>query len=551
MHRNLGIDAGGAGPAGRAGNGRPRVLFVCGSGNQTTQMHAIARALEGEIDASFTPFYGTGVFVAILTRLGLLERTIAGGEWRRSALDYFGDHALAVDDRGVMGGYDLVVKCQDIVRQSNLDGYPTVLVQEGMTDPETLLFEIVTRVNLLPLWFASTAATGLSHRYDRFCVASTGYRDLFVSRGVDPAKVVVTGIPNFDDLASYAGRRLLPLTDYVLVVTSDARETYKLDDRKAFLARALRIAAGRPLVFKLHPNEHRERAVAEIRRVAPGATIVADGKAEELIGACAALVTEYSTCSYTGLALGKEVHSHFDEAELRRLMPLQNGRAAEEIADVCRAMLRARAAPVRSAATPVSGVRKRSPMQPSTIRTPAERSGSRINTALTIAVHAACLSAFFVPFTRTAAALAVGGYVLRMWAITTGYHRYFSHRSFKTGRGFQFFLACVGASAIENGPLWWASWHRRHHRHSDEVEDRHSPVRYGFWQSHTGWYLWGDGDYPDLSNVQDLAKFPELVWIDKYKGVPLVTYAILCTWIGGLSGLVWGFFGWALRYRVE
>jgi stearoyl-CoA desaturase (Delta-9 desaturase) len=175
-------------------------------------------------------------------------------------------------------------------------------------------------------------------------------------------------------------------------------------------------------------------------------------------------------------------------------------------------------------------------------RTSGEIAMSRLSTVLTLAVHGACVAALFVPLTRMAAALAVLGYLVRMWAVTTGYHRYFSHRSFKTGRVFQFVLGWLGASAMENGPLWWASWHRRHHKHSDQDGDMHSPVRYGFWRSHMGWFLWGEADYPDLSNVQDLAKFPELCWIEKYKWVPLVTHAALCWLLGGLPGLMWGFF---------
>jgi stearoyl-CoA desaturase (Delta-9 desaturase) len=176
------------------------------------------------------------------------------------------------------------------------------------------------------------------------------------------------------------------------------------------------------------------------------------------------------------------------------------------------------------------------------LRTPAEIAMSRLSTVLTLAVHGACVAALLVPLTRKALILAVLGYLIRMWAVTTGYHRYFSHRSFKTGRVFQFVLAWLGASAMENGPLWWASWHRRHHKHSDQEGDRHSPVRFGFWRSHMGWFLWGEADYPDLSNVQDLAKFPELCWIEKYKWVPLVSYASMCWLVGGLSGVMWGFF---------
>jgi stearoyl-CoA desaturase (delta-9 desaturase) len=156
------------------------------------------------------------------------------------------------------------------------------------------------------------------------------------------------------------------------------------------------------------------------------------------------------------------------------------------------------------------------------------------------AMHAACLLVFVVPFSATVVWLAVGGYLLRMWAITAGYHRYFSHRSFKTSRAFQFVLAVIGTSAMENGPLWWASWHRNHHRWSDQPGDPHSPLQRGFWHAHMGWILDSTSDQPDLSNVADLSRYPELRFLERHKWWPLVGYAALCYWIGGVSGLVWG-----------
>ena len=157
------------------------------------------------------------------------------------------------------------------------------------------------------------------------------------------------------------------------------------------------------------------------------------------------------------------------------------------------------------------------------------------------AMHAACLLVFVVPFSATVVWLAVGGYLLRMWAITAGYHRYFSHRSFKTSRAFQFVLAVIGTSAMENGPLWWASWHRRHHREADSPDDPHSPVQYGFWQAHLGWVLSGRYDNPDLSNIADMARFPELRFLDRHKWLPLIGYALGCYAIAGVAGVVWGF----------
>jgi hypothetical protein len=165
-----------------------------------------------------------------------------------------------------------------------------------------------------------------------------------VGKGAHPERIVVTGIPNFDDCARYL-KNDFPLRDYVLVCTSDARETMKLDNRKRFIGRAIALAAGRPLVFKLHPNEDWARATAEIERWAPGARVFTHGSAEEMVANCAALLCQYSTLAFVGLALGKEVSSYWDLEELRRLMPIQGGGAAGRIAQVCRALLASERAP--------------------------------------------------------------------------------------------------------------------------------------------------------------------------------------------------------------
>ena len=72
-----------------------------------------------------------------------------------------------------------------------------------------------------------------------------------------------------------------------------------------------------------------------------------------------------------------------------------------------------------------------------------------------ILMHVACLSALFVEFSWQVGLLCVGNYFLRMFGITAGYHRYFSHRAYKTSRWFQFVLAWLGCSALQKGPLWW------------------------------------------------------------------------------------------------
>ena len=165
-----------------------------------------------------------------------------------------------------------------------------------------------------------------------------------------------------------------------------------------------------------------------------------------------------------------------------------------------------------------------------------------VSNVLFVAIHAAALLVFAVAPTWKALALALGGYLVRMWAITAGYHRYFAHRTYKTSRAFQFVLAVLGATAMQNGPIWWASVHRKHHKSSDRPDDPHSPVMRGFWYAHIGWVF--DRTLPaprDESNVRDLTRYPELRWIDRHDWVPLSAYGLACFAIGGLPCFVWGF----------
>jgi hypothetical protein len=317
---------------------RQKILFICGSINQTTQMHQIARELP-EYEHAFTPYYVDG-FLEHCRQAGLLEFTVAGNKLRRRCEDYLSRHGLPVDPHGRSGGYDLILSCSDLVVPRNLRHQRVVLVQEGILDPVGLPFHLYRRLRFLPRWLAGTATTGLSLAYEKFCVASDGYRDLFVSLGVPAERIVVTGIPNFDDCRKYEDNEF-PSRGYVLVCTSDARETFKRDDRAAFLRRCVEIAAGRQLLFKLHPNENAERATREIRKHAPGASIYVTGNTEHMIANCDVLITQWSSTAFVGLALGKEVHSDHDLAELRRLLPLQNRSAAHNVAAVCRELLSA------------------------------------------------------------------------------------------------------------------------------------------------------------------------------------------------------------------
>jgi len=170
-------------------------------------------------------------------------------------------------------------------------------------------------------------------------------------------------------------------------------------------------------------------------------------------------------------------------------------------------------------------------------------------------MHLACLGVIWVGVSPVAVGTAVGLYVLRMFAITGFYHRYFSHRTFKVSRGVQFAFALLGASAAQRGPIWWAAHHRHHHAHSDRPEDVHSPSQRGFLWSHMGWFLSRRHFAPDLGRVRDLLRYPELRWLDRFDilvpfvlavGLLVLGKTLEARWPSlGTSGaqmLVWGFF---------
>lgn len=312
---------------------RKKILFIGGSINQTSQMHQIAMHLP-EYEHHFTPYYADGI-VDWWRRRGLLEFTILGEKLARRSLAYLQTHDLSVDYGGSLGGYHLVLTCADLIIPRNIRDSKIILVQEGMTDPEGFVYYLV-RTLRLPRYLASTSMMGLSHRYDYFCVASEGYRDKFIAKGVDQDRIVVTGIPNFDDCARLLDNDF-PFSGYVLACTSDSRETFRYENRRRFLESCVDIAAGRQLIIKLHPNENIARAEREIARWAPGAIVFSTGDTDHMIANCDVLVTLWSTVVYVGIALGKEVYSGFDLDVLRRLAPIQNrGASARTIADLCR-----------------------------------------------------------------------------------------------------------------------------------------------------------------------------------------------------------------------
>lgn len=309
-----------------------KALYICGSLNQTRMMHSIAQHLP-QFEAYFTPYFCDG-WMRVLQRQGWLDFTVLGGRFVEQTLRYLEDQWVAFDFEGLGGPYDLVVTCSDLIVPKRIRSSKLVLVQEGMTDPENLAYRLVKNLGL-PRWLASTATTGLSDAYDLFCVASEGYRDLFIRKGARPEKIRVTGIPNFDHCESHLENDF-PHRDYVLVATSDMRETFRYENRRRFIERANRIADGRPLIFKFHPNEDTERAAREVERYSPSALFFSRGNTDHMVANCTTLVTRYSSVVYVAVALDKEVHSDLPMEHLKRLMPIQNkGGSAANIAAEC------------------------------------------------------------------------------------------------------------------------------------------------------------------------------------------------------------------------
>ncbi len=159
-----------------------------------------------------------------------------------------------------------------------------------------------------------------------------------------------------------------------------------------------------------------------------------------------------------------------------------------------------------------------------------------------LTVHLVCLAAFWTGVDRTAVILCVALYVVRMFAITAGYHRYFAHRAYRTSRGFRFLLAFLGCTAMQKGPLWWAANHRHHHKYSDTDHDPHSPIQRGFWWSHLGWILSSDYNETDWDAIKDWTKYPELVWLNRLWWAPPLVLGVLIWLVLGWSALIVGLF---------
>jgi len=317
---------------------RKKILFITGSINQTTQMHQISLQLS-EYDCWFSQiFTDSPVLKSLQKYTSLGDNTILGGQFKARSEDYLHRNQLNMDYGAKKNRYDLVVYCSDLIVASSLRKYKTIWVQEGMIDKPTFVSNSIKKLGLPAYFSGNTALNGSTNQFDIYCTASEGYSNYFTKGGTDSDKLFATGIPNYDNCSKFLNNNF-PYRDYVMVATSDMRETYRYEDREAFIRQTVKIADGRQLLFKLHPNEKFRRAEAEIKKYAPLDTLIYQtGNTDEMIANCSELITQYSTVVYTGLALGKKVHSYFDLDELQSRMPIQNnGTSAKNIANICRA----------------------------------------------------------------------------------------------------------------------------------------------------------------------------------------------------------------------
>ncbi|MFD1816730.1 hypothetical protein SAMN04515674_12313 [Pseudarcicella hirudinis] len=317
-----------------------KILFITGSMNQTSQMHQIAQELT-DFDCWFSQIFADSPLInALIKYTPFIDSTILAGQFRANSEKYIREHNLQMDYMAQKNRYDLVVYCSDLIIPDRMLQNKTLWVQEGMVDGYTWKSKWVKNLHFPPYFSGDTSLNGASNICDIYCAASDGYKDYFVKRGTNVSKILVTGIPNYDNIRQFL-KNDFPYHNYVMVATSDIRETFRKEDRIGFIKKATEIAAGRRLLFKLHPNEIYDRAVSEIKEHTPADTLIfQSGSTNDMIANCEELITQYSTVVYVGMALGKKVHSYFDLEELYRLNPIQNaGTSAQNIANICRSFV--------------------------------------------------------------------------------------------------------------------------------------------------------------------------------------------------------------------
>jgi stearoyl-CoA desaturase (delta-9 desaturase) len=155
--------------------------------------------------------------------------------------------------------------------------------------------------------------------------------------------------------------------------------------------------------------------------------------------------------------------------------------------------------------------------------------------------------------------IAAAMYLLTAVGITVGFHRLLTHRSFQTSKRFEYAFAVLGSMAVQGPVISWVADHRKHHAHTDEEGDPHSPhvghggglrgVLSGLWHAHSGWLMSTQGRADWKRYAPDLYEDPGMRLVGR-RFVPLVIlslvlpalagYAVSGTIAGAATGLLWG-----------
>jgi hypothetical protein len=307
---------------------KKNILCVVGSRNQTSQLHQISEYLKEDYNVFYTQIFGESYFYKLVAEAGFLDNTVLGRDssFTKSSQEYIREHNLDYDYRGMSKGiqYDLAMLSTDLIVPSSFKKIKTIWVQEGMIDPINNFAKLVKRLKLPTYTTANTSLNGTSNLADIYCAMSPGYKNYFSELGTSKEKILVTGVPNFDDIDALKNTSYHE-SGFVLVATSDIRELGGNDDRHFLINKCIDIAKGKKIIFKPHPNENLERVKSEIYSLIPDATIITEPIIDQLIANCDTLVTQLSSCVYIGLILGKKVYSYFPMDDLESKKPIQNG----------------------------------------------------------------------------------------------------------------------------------------------------------------------------------------------------------------------------------
>lgn len=162
-----------------------------------------------------------------------------------------------------------------------------------------------------------------------------------------------------------------------------------------------------------------------------------------------------------------------------------------------------------------------------------------------VGLHLGAIPALFMFSWKALAVSLFLWWVAGSLGIGMSYHRLLTHRSYRVPKWVEYFLTICATLAMEGGPIFWVATHRRHHKHSDQAGDPHSP-RDGHWWSHMGWILAPSAERNDPALMQRYApdlyrdRFYQL--LDRFFLVPTIILGFILYAIGGWQLVTWGVF---------